>query len=153
MQKARKTGQRHETVCSLPDISLLNWFPSESTHESTLTKSAWKLGTEHLNMASLPVITLSRNMSTSKCWFVTERFKQINIHNQRDRLESYEVSNLDKIQMVDDTRWISQFQSLGVNPAENSDKITDETRNGTFEQGVVAENHGLVERVRIINLT
>ena len=82
---------------SLPDIALVNRFPSESTQESTLTKSATKLGTEQEKIASLPTMTLSRNMSTSKCWFVTERFKQIKIHNQRDRLESYEVSNLDKI--------------------------------------------------------
>ena len=86
-----------EKVSSLPDIALVNRFPSESTQESTLTKSATKLGTEQEKIASLPTMTLSRNMSTSKCWFVTERFKQINIHNQRDRLESYEVSNLDKI--------------------------------------------------------
>ena len=54
---------------------------------------------------------------------------------------------------VEATRWISKFRSLGVNPAENSDKITDKTRNGTFENGIVTKNHGLVECMRIIDLT
>ena len=51
----------------LPDIWLLKTFPSESTQESIDTKSDTKLGTEHLKIASFPTITLSRNMSTSKC--------------------------------------------------------------------------------------
>ena len=54
---------------------------------------------------------------------------------------------------VEATRWISKFRSLGVNPAENSDKVTDKTRNGTFEKVVVTKNHGLVESMRIIDLT
>ena len=57
----------------LPDNPLLRTFPSESTQESTDTKSETKLGAEHLKIASFPIITLSRNMSTSKCWVVTEK--------------------------------------------------------------------------------
>ena len=56
----------------LPDSWLLRMLPSESTQDSIVTKSETKLGTEHLNIASLPAITFSRNMSTSKCWLVTE---------------------------------------------------------------------------------
>ena len=41
-----------EKVSSLPDIALVNRFPSESTQESTLTKSATKLGTEQEKIAS-----------------------------------------------------------------------------------------------------
>ena len=51
----------------LPKIWPLRLIPSESTQESTVTKSDTKLGTEHLKIASLPTMTLSRKMSTSKC--------------------------------------------------------------------------------------
>ena len=61
----------------LPDSWLLRTFPSESTQDSVVTKSETKLGTEHLNIASLPAITFSRNMSTSKCWLVTEKLQKI----------------------------------------------------------------------------
>ena len=74
----------------------------------------------------------------------------------KDKLEGYKVTSLKSIRDVEswwNTGWISKFQALGVNPAENSDKITDETRYGTFEYGVVTKNHGLVECMRIIDLT
>ena len=38
---------------------------SESTQESTNTKSETKLGIEHLNIASFPIMTLSRRISIS----------------------------------------------------------------------------------------
>ena len=60
----------------LPDSWLLRMLPSESTQDSIVTKSETKLGTEHLNIASLPAITFSRNMSTSKCWLVTEKLQK-----------------------------------------------------------------------------
>ena len=81
MQQVKASGEK---VSSLPDIALVKRFPSESTQESTLTKSATKLGTEQEKIASLPMMTLSRNMSTSKCWFVTERFKKKSTSTNKD---------------------------------------------------------------------
>ena len=51
-------------------------FASESIQVSTNTKSETKLGIEHLNIASLPTMTLSLRMSISNLWVVTAMEEQ-----------------------------------------------------------------------------
>ena len=152
----------------LPDSWLLRMLPSESTQDSVVTKSETKLGTEHLNIASLPAITFSRNMSTSKCWLVTEKLQKKckkGFHSivSRGNAQFYMMygdawncmwEKWGRIRMIctQGARWCSQIHALRVHPVEDADKVRHKAGDGALEDGIIAEYHRLVERVTLVRL-